>query len=330
MTEQKILAEIMAGQLEWLKNCQVNGADSRARGVICLDPGKSRAVPYFSNFAALALLEDPAAYPLVERYLDWYLINLEENGTVLDYYFDEDLSFRKTRPDSEDAYAATFLSLVSRYHEKTGRTSWVAGNLKKLKKVARVITRLQCRDGLTFARADHRVKYLMDNCEAWRGLVDFAGLLERLGDPEMIFFRTKARKIADGIEKELWNPRRLSYRPRKRYFLKPRANWRVFYPDAACQIFPVLNGLIRPESARGVHLYARLNACHPDWVRRRPPDYPWMLLGYCACLYGDFARARAQVRSAWEAYILPRSEFWYCLEAAFMVMICALLTREKS
>ncbi|MGB9846554.1 MAG: hypothetical protein ACPLRH_03500 [Desulfotomaculales bacterium] len=325
MADHDLFLEIMADQIEWLKSCQVYSPGNRAHGVLCLDPGKNRAVPYFSNFAALALLEDPSAYAFVERYLDWYILNLEENGTMRDYYFEEDLRVKTGRPDSEDAYAGTFLFLVGSYLKKTSRASWFTVNLARLKKIARAITSLQCRDGLTFARADHRVKYLMDNCEAYRGLSDFAELLAGIGDPEAQFFRLRAEMIASGIERELWDSRRMFYRPQKKCFFRFRTRWHVFYPDAVCQVFPVLYGLVAPESARGIRLYKELNVHHPDLVCRRPPDYPWMLLGYCACLCNDFSRARAKALFSREAYVLPRSDFWYCLEAAYLVLTCALL-----
>jgi hypothetical protein len=92
----------MAFQISWLKSCQILSPGSSADGAICRYPDQGWVMPYFANSAAMALLEDVNARPLVERYLNWYLSNLEDNGTIKDYHYDEDLSAKKATPDSED------------------------------------------------------------------------------------------------------------------------------------------------------------------------------------------------------------------------------------
>ncbi len=249
-----ILKANMTAQINWLKSCQILNPGSSADGAITRYPDQGWVSPYFSNFAAMAMLEDPCAYPLVERYLNWYLRNLENNGTILDYHYDENMNVKTARPDSEDAYAGTYLSLVSQYHNKVGKAYWAGHNLPGLKKIARSIIKLMDRDGLTFVLASYRVKYLMDNCEAYRGLADFAELLRHLCDGEASYFTTKADAIATGIERALWNRRDLYYHPSKTGWLKPRVNLKKFYPDASCQIFPALYGILEPQSDRATRL----------------------------------------------------------------------------
>lgn len=319
----------MAAQVDWLKRCQIMSPGSSADGAIKRYPDQGWVTPYFSNFAAQAMLEDPSSYPLVERYLDWYLRNLQPNGTILDYHYGENMDARTARPDSEDAYAGTFLSLAVLYHDRAGQTNWIRKNLPALKKVARSIINLMDRDGLTFALASYRVKYLMDNCEACRGLADFAGLLDYLGDDDAQYFKARAEAVAGGIEKVLWNPRGLYYHPSKTGWIRPGVNLKKFYPDAACQVFPALYGLIEPESDRGTRLYKIFNENQPDWVYIKPPDYPWMLLGYYACLHGDYRRAYEKLRFAREAYIDAGSGNWFCAEAAFFVLTCAKLIEKR-
>ncbi|MCR4419436.1 MAG: hypothetical protein QHH27_03065 [Clostridia bacterium] len=323
------LRERMAAQLSWLKSCQIVRPGTDADGAIALRPGSGRVNPYFANFAALALLEDPLGFPAVERYLEWYRRHLREDGTIPDYHYQPDRPPRPSAPDSEDAYAGTYLSLVARFRRRTGRTTWVSAHLPALKQVARAIVRLMDRDGLTFARADHRVKYLMDNCEAYRGLEDFAQALDLLGDGEAAYFRLWAQEIACGVEKSLWDRRRGCYRPAKAAWFARRANLRRFYPDAACQLFPALYGLIPADSRRAARLYARFNRYHPGWVGLKPPNHPWVLLAYCACLHGDYGRALEKLNRAWEAYVVPRAERWYCAEAAFFVLAAACLLRAQ-
>ncbi|HPZ42891.1 MAG TPA: hypothetical protein PL078_02705 [Bacillota bacterium] len=318
----------LAAQIQWLKSCQILKYRSSADGVITRYPHQGWVTPYFSNFAAMALLEEPAAFPLVRRYLNWYLRN-ENNGTILDYHYDQRDQPTTSRPDSEDAYAGTFLSLTALYHQRTGHTGWVRENLSGLKKIAQAIVNLMDRDGLTYALASHRVKYLMDNCEAYRGLEDFSNLLDCLGDEEAPYYRAKARAISAGIERMLWNPRIQLYHPSKTGWFRPGVNIRKFYPDASCQIFPVLCGLHKPESERGAHLYKIFNKYHPDWVKISPPDYPWMILGYYACLHGDYRAAYEKVRYVREVYIDSQSSYWFCAEAAFFVLTCSCLLQKR-
>ena len=98
----------LAAQIKWLKSCQILSHGSSADGAITRYPDQGWVTPYFSNFAAMAILEEPTSYPLVERYLNWYLRNLEKNGTILDYHYDHNNNPKTARPDSEDAYAGTF------------------------------------------------------------------------------------------------------------------------------------------------------------------------------------------------------------------------------
>lgn len=320
----------MAVQIHWLQSCQIKSPGSSADGAITRYPDQGWVMPYFSNFAAMAILEDAACYPPVERYLDWYLRNLEDNGTIRDYHYDENLNAKTASPDSEDAYAGTYLSLVNIYRKKTGRTQWVRKNLAGLKKVASSMINLMDRDGLTYALARYRVKYLMDNCEVYRGMADFTELLDDIGDLEAPYFRTKAEAIANGIQRVLWNPRGGHYYPSKTGWLRPRVNLKKFYPDASCQVFPVLYGLITAESDRGTRLYKLFNENHPDWVHIKPPDYPWVILGYYACLHGDQQKAYEKLRYVREAYIDTGSGNWFCAEAAFFVLTCSRLLQSRA
>ncbi|OPX84168.1 MAG: hypothetical protein A4E53_03944 [Pelotomaculum sp. PtaB.Bin104] len=324
-----LLRENMIAQLNWIKSCQILSPGHAADGAIKKYPDQGWIMPYFANFAAMAMLEDPLSYPLVQRYLNWYILNLEKNGTILDYHYDDKLLFRTAKPDSEDSYAGTFLSLVNLYRLRTGQTDWVRKNLNQLKRIAGVIINLMDRDGLTFALAGYQVKYLMDNCEAYRGIKDFVTLLHSIGDQESGYYESKANMIAAGIEKNLWNPRAGSYHASKTGWFKNRINLRKFYPDAACQVFPVLFGLIKPDTRRAENLYRLFNNFQPDWVYIHPTDFPWMLLGYYACLHSDFKRALEKIKQADKLYVETGSGNWYCAEAAFYVLTCVKLIKSN-
>ena len=319
----------LAAQIQWLKSCQILNSGN-SDGAITRYPHQGWVTPYFSNFAARAMLKEPAAYPLVKRYLNWYLRNIEQNGTILDYHYDQNNQPGTARPDSEDAYAGTFLSLITMYHRRSGQGDWVGKNLSCLKRIAQSIINLMDRDGLTYALASHRVKYLMDNCEAYRGLKDFAHLLDCLGDREAPCYLAGAKSIAAGVERMLWNPRIQLYHASKTGWFRPGVNLKKFYPDVSCQAFPVLCGLHKPESERGARLYKIFNKYQPDWIKISPPDYPWMILGYYACLHGDYRSAYEKVRHVRETYIESQSSNWFCAEAAFFILTCASLLEKRN
>jgi len=322
------LRDKMAAQIGWLKQCQILRTGHPSDGAISRYPDQGWITPYFSNFAAMAMLRDPECLHRVELYLEWYLRHLEVNGTMLDYRYDESGAPQTAKPDSEDSYAATYLSLVAGYCKSSGNPGWARENRKRLKKVAGVMVNLTKMDGLTYALATHPVKYLMDNCEVYRGLRDFGDLLHSMEDPAAAYYYNKAKVVAGGIERVLWNRRHGCYHSGKTWpFFKSKTDWEKFYPDASCQVFPALYGLLDPQSPRATDLYEKFNR-HQDWVHIGPPDYPWMILGYCACLHGDRERALEKVRYAGEVYLGQPSGLWFCAESAFYVLACAALTEE--
>jgi len=316
----------MADQLAWIKNCQLLVPGHKADGAIRNYNDQGWVVPYFANFAAIALLEEPHAYDRVERYLNWYLTNLEDNGTIKNYHYDTELNAKKTTPDSEDAYAGTYLSLVAAFCKKTRNMQWPQSNLPALKKIAGWLLKLTDHDGLTFVMTGSAVKYLMDNCEVYRGLSDFAWLLNELGDPEAAFFESRAKAVALGVERQLWNRRKKYYHPSKTgWWWRPCVNLKKFYPDATCQLFPALYGIIAADSDRGTNLYELFNRYHPNWLEIKPPEFPWTILGYCAALQGDYQRAYDKLRYVRREYIDAKSGNWFCAEAAFFVLTCSHL-----
>ena len=55
------------GHLKWIESTQ------GPSGVLASRPDPVSAVPYFANYAAMALLEEKAYRPAVRRYMEWYL-----------------------------------------------------------------------------------------------------------------------------------------------------------------------------------------------------------------------------------------------------------------
>lgn len=288
-------------------------------GAIKVKPDDDRIIPYFANLAAMALLPDR---PLdVRDYLQWYLAHLNRPdrfglyATIYDFAVDDNGFEQPTQGyDSADSYAATFLTLLRAYVETTGDRDFVRANLVDIERVASVILQLQDSDGLVWATAARREKYLMDNCEDYRGLDDFAAVMDDLGVSDAAaVVREAARRIADGIETRFWDPARGNYDwaiytfrvlGRKVAEFPRKSSWRQWYPGTVAQVFPVVTGVLRPSDPRAVSLYASLNARHPGWVNqaKRDPN-PWSVLGYAAALMGDDQRAMAFVRATSAVYL---------------------------
>jgi len=297
----------------------------RPSGAIAVEPGSSRIVPYFANIAAIALVEEHPED--VKRCLEWYLGHLNRPdrwglmGTVYDYRVTWEGRERPTLTyDSADSYAATFLTLLRAYVEETGDTGFVLDNLGDVKLIGSVIPALQDSDGLVWTTAARREKYLMDNCENYRGMMDYAAVLDVVGHrTEAAEVAAAAESIRAGIEDRLWNEERGSY-DWAIYALRVGSltltelsrpsDWGRWYPDTTAQIFPVLSGLIDPGSARAVALYEKLNEKHPGWVTQAKTDpHPWSVLGYTAALMGDEIRAEEFTRATAAAYMAEEGPF---------------------
>lgn len=70
----------------------------------------------------------------VKKYLEWYIANLNADGTIYDHHLDtSDTVVSNLTADSTDSYAATYLSLVKSYLDASGDRGWVSGQLQQLK-----------------------------------------------------------------------------------------------------------------------------------------------------------------------------------------------------
>jgi hypothetical protein len=306
-------------------------------------PGDDRVIPYFANLAAIALVDRSPAE--VKAYLEWYLARLNEpdrwglSGTIYDYVIDREGRETPTGGyDSADSYAATFLTLVRVYMDRSGDRGFVLDNLSAIRLVASVIPALQDTDGLVWAKPNRFQKYLMDNCENFRGMVDYAVILSTLGLGDEADQALKvAGRIRQGVEERLWNERRGNYDWGIYTFwlgghrlgeVSRASDWKRWYPDTTAQVFPVISGLLRPADPRAVSLYQNLNQWHPGWVDQAKTDpHPWSVLGYAAAVMGDTRQALAFTRATAGAYMTnggPFSELswelgWHLLTIGLLV-----------
>lgn len=292
----ELFERIFESETEWLASLQLSNG---AIPMTYTADGTVKMNPYFADFAALALLDKADEYSdEVKRYMDWHFghLNTEKtdhngvDGTIYDYEITlkngeitgESIAIYKKENsyDSVDSYAATFLMVLNKYYNETGDSQYIIDHSNEIQRIINAMLAM-CYKGLTVAKPEWEVKYLMDNCEVYEGALAAAELFENVlcaYDDSLKSVQKKcadfAVNIAQTIEDELWMPRAGHYKVGiYRYFDIPSDlfRWRKYYPCATAQLFPIIHGLIAPNTERANMLYDRF--CEEyDWANFRYDD----------------------------------------------------------
>lgn len=259
---------------------------------------------YFTNLGLLPLISrlspsDLALY--IRPYLELYLSNLQANTGIMDF----DLPAGPNGPivpvasDSDDSYAATFLSLACRYTRASGDMAWWDARKSRLKDIAYGNLATTAKPtGLTSVfqsprSSSNSLGYMMDNCEAYRGLRDFSAMLAEHGDgADANYYGSFATAMGAGIDRELWMPAQSAFRASD----GDAAATTSFYPGATCQVFPQAFG-VAEASAHFDAAWRYFNATAPNWQSGSLDPFPWAVLGFVAAVRGDWLSARAQLGS---------------------------------
>ena len=304
-TEKALLKTVFETETAWLASLQLeNGAipmTKNPNGTVTMNP-------YFADIAALALLDNAEKYAEnVKAYMDWHFSHLNTaetdynrmDATIYDYNITLEngkivKEESKGTYDSTDSYAATFLTVVNKYYEKTGDKEYVIANANDIARVAEaMLYTLQM--GLTYAKPDYKVMYLMDNCEVYEGCVSAANLLKVISSESSSYDITTtkvdyaAKWIKSTIESKLWNSDGKYYDAG--IFTDGSAafefTWEEFYPCATAQLFPIVHGLIGADTIRAKELYDTFSATF-DWAGHNiPSEFCWGSNVYAAALVGD-------------------------------------------
>lgn len=255
---------------------------------------------YFANLGLISIVQymNPTDLDFyIRRYLDLYLTNLNANFTIDDVNFPNGhwnwSNYNRVAPDSDDSYASTFLSLVSRYLTSSNNQTWWSQNLSKLKNIAYYNLALSQKpnNGLISVfqpPASNTQGYLMDNCENYRGLRDFAKTLRFYNDSDADYYDLVATGVSNGISR-LFN---------STGFVISDA-WQnpdptTFYPGITCQVFPQAYGVSEVNQDFNV-AWAFLNNYAPKWPNCSIDSYPWAILGFVAALRGQTSQALTQI-----------------------------------
>jgi hypothetical protein len=271
---------------------------------------------YFTNLGLLPIvqfLNVSDLDTLVKGYLDFYLRCLTPADTIDDINFPlgrvDPSSFTKIASDSDDAYAATFVSLVVRYVRASQNWAWWEINKARIKSVAyRNLALTAKATGVTSVFQAPRSQtnssgYLMDNCEGYRGLVDLASLLRDRGESvDANYFNLLASNAASGMRSQTFNVAAGAFTPSDAHPV-PISN---FYPGTTCQIYAQAFGVSELASQFDAG-WAYLNKTTPGWEDGHCDPYPWAILGTVAAMRGQVALAKAQQVSIEKKFSVSRA-----------------------
>lgn len=328
---------------------------------------KYKVTPYFADFQAIALLTRPEKYKdNVKRYIDWHMAHLntaEEDqygvdGTIYDYYIDctvpgtekETISTDADgvkRYDSTDSYAATFLDVLWTYADKTGDTLYIA---KQIDNIERIIDAMFATydNGLTYAHKGYQVKYLMDNCEVYKGIQSTLLLYKNVLSP---IYKKNAEKTAlinkriasleiyeeemlTAFRNQLAVPKSPCYYP---YLGANAPDMTLFYPDATSQIFPIIMEVFPANGYKAKDIYKVFNDNFStdipgrNWENIDKGDlYLWGIIARAAVMMDDFTRLDIFLKNYKEKFA-DKGNPWPAINPDIAhIVIASDIAREKT
>jgi hypothetical protein len=308
-----------------------------------------RIEPYFANRAAMGLLhvvapsQPQVLLTAVQRWMAWYVGHIDASGTIDDYSIDATTGAEVAlgSRDSEDSYAATFLSLALKAYQRGNANlqAYIKSIQPQLRLISQAVLALQQEDGLTWAKSDYHVKLLMDNSEVYAGLRDAALLFDLINGPSHLIewsgrLLTGALRCAAGVE-SLWQSVGGIYAIRKYEdghvdvpaWTTPLSSTPTsWYPDATAQLFPALYNVPMP-AGRAAVIWNHFNNAWPGWPQlsfQSSDPFPWALVGFSATRRCDWARFDQYFASINPIYLSKQLPWpWYNAESGWMLQALA-------
>lgn len=226
-------------------------------------PASRKIVPYWSNLAVCGLATEikfgngnnkQELTQIAWNALNWYRSKQRPNsGIVHDHIAFAGREVSTGEMDSVDSYSATFLMGLSCMQKATGDNTKIREFLPAMRLAIKSIKDLQDKDGLTWAKPNFKIKYLMDNIEVINGLDEARKIF--LSQREVGSYYTTTgiiQNIELGINTKMWSQARNSYRwaiagdiGAETYYF---TNWKTYYPDALENIWPTAFAVNQPKS----------------------------------------------------------------------------------
>ncbi len=320
--------EVISRQEEYVKSLQSED------GYLSMTPFNTKINPYFNNIALWGIVENPEYSETVKKWALWYVKHLNKPdrfgvmGSIYDYKVISASEIVSTEDyDSSDSYGATFLSLMRRYYETNQDELFLLELEPELNLVVKAIySTLDPKDGLTYAKSNYKIKYLMDNLEVFAGLKDWAYLLENVyhKPEEAKRITLDAELIYQSLQK-MWLGRCFAFAKDEAGKLFP-TNTAKFYPDMTAQLMAIAFDLTSKEQA--ALIWSDFNNRFPKWTRLGHPDsFPWSLMVYAGAKVGDWERVLAYVNSIEFTYGSMNYPWpWHSSEAGWYLLTLKMLS----
>jgi hypothetical protein len=283
-------------------------------GAIRVRPGGRYISGYFGTLVADALVQANEAPDVTLAWMEWYVSHAHDSGSGIDGVPDDvdlvDGSERsRGRPDSTDAYGATFLSLARHAFDSGNEAlrDFVLAHGDALQRIMNSSLATMQANGLTFARPQYEMYYAIDNMQVYRGLVDASDLFARAFHQAhtAAYYERESRVARYGIDTILYDQKTQSFRPYMNALgTSGPANLDVAYPDALAQAFAVYYGVLDPARSA-----ALLERAAPALMTAGPLDEHRLIL--------DAARQRIGEPVDVPAFLPPK----LCVDAAWYLLI---------
>lgn len=260
---------------------------------------------YFANIGLVFFAADIPDQ--LRNYLDLYLRSVDPRGAIADVA--ADLS-TPIAPDSNDAYAGTFLSLAVGYVRSAGDSAWWKANLGSLKRIAYLNLLTQVKpNGLVRAFQSPNMSgigYLMDQCYVYAGLRDFGQYLLETKDPDAGYYSGFAINLGIAIHAQFD-----AHANRWLWCDAPLPPGNAWYPNLTAQIYPHLCDVHSADAPGDYYRLHRgfevLTQTAPDWSTQPQDLYPWLVVGYYAALRREQPAEALSMLSMVLQYYLPGS-----------------------
>jgi hypothetical protein len=256
----------------------------RPDGAILADSSRTLVDPYVGNYAAWGLAQataggaGPRYLAAATGWLLWYQAHMDGNGIVHDETLVSGGALQASDDeDSVDATSGVFLMAVQAAYRATPvleRAALLRRLDHGITAAVGAIQSLRDSDGMTWAKPSWKVKYLMDNAEAYGGLLAATDLALALGDlPLAATARDGASRARAGLM-TLWNPSTQAYDwALHADGYRQVANWDVLYPDSVEQAWTVAFGVSEGDRSRA--LMAHFRQAQPNWDQPRATATYW-------------------------------------------------------
>jgi hypothetical protein len=347
-TARIVDAQFRDGALQALERLLVRAPGRGAHGAVRMhhSPGhfdtSGRAWHLVSAYPANlgmigALRVSPQVLPAAADWLRWQARHMAlagpTRGVVVDHWVREgDLKVSTCPPgadagecghvDAHDSTAASLLLLAEAFARYGGDRSVLRKPTvrRALEAAAAALTDLTRPDGLSWAKPDHRVAYLMDAVEVAAGWRAWAWLQREVyrggaggGTGEAPAAAAAARRAEAAIHSQLWDGPSGSWRVSAE---APPLRPGVWYPDTVAQAWPLLwsGGLDDADFERAGRAWrgvARHWQGPAGWSGQNvdPDGFWWPAVAVAARCMGDGASARAWVARARALWLQPASPF---------------------